>query len=192
VVQRLEAEKDTTTALRAWAASGLAGRGWEMLVAGTGSEGEALHELALELGIEGSCNFVGRVEDVPQRLARSGLMLATATCDSFGLAVVEAMACGLPVVAAAAGGHLETIGPVAGAALFPARDYIAAAALLRRLAEDGSDRAAYGAQLRERQRHEYSLSAFVDRVAAWYLDVLGPRNSRSSQDRAVAGQLGLP
>ena len=179
LVQRMEPEKDTETALRAWAASGLGSTGWELHIAGTGSQEPALRDLARQVGIAGSCRFLGQVHNVAERLSRGGLLLATATGDSFGLSVVEAMACGLPVVATAAGGHLETLGPVEGAALFRARDYLGAAELMRRLAEDQAARAAYGVRLRERQRAEYSLESFVERVGSWYQRVLGGRGAGS-------------
>lgn len=188
VVQRLEFEKDTETALLAWAASGLASRGWELHVTGTGSQEAALRDLARQLEIQGSCRFLGHVNDVPRRLARASVMLATAPAEAFGLAVAEAMACGLPVVAAAAGGHLETLGQMEGAALFEPGDHKAAAALLRRFAEDASARATYGARLLARQRSEYSLDGFVNRVATWYLDVLSGRGYSSLAGRAASSE----
>jgi glycosyltransferase involved in cell wall biosynthesis len=173
VAQRLEPEKDTATALRAWAASGLAGEDWELRIAGGGKEEGALRALAMELGVESSCRFLGEVADLAVHFAEAGLMLATATGEPFGLSVVEAMATGLPVVATAAGGHLETVAPTAGAVLFPPGDHELAARQLRALAGEPERRRAYGEALRERQRREYSLEAWVPGVAAWYVDVLG-------------------
>jgi len=172
VAQRLEAEKDTATALRAWATSGLASKGWELHIAGSGSQERALRALTLELGLERSCHFLGRVDDISERLARAGLLLATAIAEPFGLSVVEAMATGLPVAVTGAGGHLETVGPVAGATLFQPGDHVQAADGLRRLVDDPDARRAYGEELRDRQRSEYSLGGFVARVVAWYGEVL--------------------
>jgi glycosyltransferase involved in cell wall biosynthesis len=191
VAQRLEPEKDTETALRAWAASDLPRKGWELHLAGTGSQEPALRHLARELGVGTSCRFLGHVDDIAQRLASARLMLATTASEAFGLAVVEAMSCGLPVVAAAGGGHLETLGPVEGAALFEPRDHLGAAVLLGRLAEDSAGRAAYGARLRERQRREYSLDGFVDRVSTLYLDVLAGRNARPRSSSRTAPEVKL-
>ena len=44
----------------------------------------------------------------------AGVLLAPRTDEAFGLSVVEAMARGLPVVAAGSGAHLETVGSVPG------------------------------------------------------------------------------
>ena len=70
VAQRLEAEKDTATALRAWARSGLAEAGWRLVVAGRGAEHTRLERLARELGIERSARIEGFVDDLHSRDGR--------------------------------------------------------------------------------------------------------------------------
>jgi glycosyltransferase involved in cell wall biosynthesis len=79
------------------------------------------------------------------------------------------------VVASAAGGHLETVGPLANAVMFPPGDHVAAGEHLRHLAEDATFRAAYGHDLRARQRAEYSFADFLTAVAEWYQAVLSRR-----------------
>jgi len=175
VAQRLEAEKDTATALRAWAASGLAAKGWQMHVLGSGSQEALLRTLADDLGISRSCHFFGRVTDTQERFSRAGVLIATATGEPLGLSVLEAMAAGLPVVASAAGGHLETVGPLANAVMFTPGDHVAAGEHLRHLAEDTTFRAAYGHDLRARQRAEYSFANFLRAVVEWYQVVLRGR-----------------
>jgi len=80
------------------------------------------------------------------------MLLAPTPIEAFGLSVLEAMSHGLPVVAAGAGGHLETVGSTPGAALFAPGDAAAAARQLARLITDPRDRRRYGDALRERQR----------------------------------------
>ncbi|MCU0309549.1 MAG: glycosyltransferase [Acidimicrobiales bacterium] len=173
VAQRLEAEKDTATALRAWAASGLAADGWRMVVAGDGAQRTDLEAQAAALGPTGSVTFVGAVDDVPARLARAGIFLATATAEPLGLAVIEAMAAATPVVATAAGGHLETAGAAGLGHLFAPGDADAAGAELRRLAHDPEARAAHGAALHAHwaehltpARHAAAVAAVYRRVGA--------------------------
>jgi len=178
VAQRFEAEKDTATAIRSWACSGLATRGWELHLAGEGSESTALVELAGHLQVSDSCRFVGRVDDLPRRYAGASLLVASAPAEPYGLSVVEAMAAGLAVVAAAAGGHLETVGAVSGAALFPPGDATAAGLLLAELAADPLRRAAYGEALQAHQRQWLDVDHFADRVLAWYLGLLRHPPSR--------------
>lgn len=175
VAQRLEAEKDTATALRAWAASGLGPTGWRLEVAGSGSEERSLRELATTLGITPSCTFLGQVDDVGPRMARAAVVLCTAPADSFGLTAVEAMACGTSVVASAAGGHVETVGALEGAELYPPGDHTRAADQLKKLAGDPSYRDHYGNRLRRLQQAELSIVPFVDRVTDFYDRVVSER-----------------
>lgn len=135
VLQRLEPEKDTLTALRAWAESGLAAAGWTLCVVGDGSERPMLERFVGENAVEG-VSFPGWSHDPDAELAKAGMLIAPGSRDSSALAVLEAMAAGVPVIAAAAGGHLETIGLVPGAQLFTPGNAAGLAATLRRFADD--------------------------------------------------------
>lgn len=66
-------------------------------------------QLAQDLGIAQRCVFAGRQNDVLPYYRAADLMVHAAERESFGLAIVEAMACGIPVVASAAAGPCETI-----------------------------------------------------------------------------------
>ena len=164
VMQRLEAEKDTATALRAFAASGLQAEGWRLQLAGRGSLKDHLLRLAARLGVD--FELLGFVADPGAVLGQAGILLAPAPAEPFGLTVVEAMAAGTPVLAAAGGAHAETLGPRAH--LFRPRDDEAAAAALLALAADESARQAYGAELRARQQAEFSLQRHVVGLEAHY------------------------
>lgn len=179
VVQRLEAEKRTDVAIRAWAAAGPP-PGWRLVVVGTGSEEEALRRLAGELGVAASVDFVGFRDDVDAWLARASILVAPTAREGLGIAVLEAMASGLPVVASAAGGHLETVGPVADAALFGVDDVADAARRLRDLIGDPSRRLAYGRALRLRQREGFGLDAQTGSTLRVLMSVTGRDRSAGS------------
>jgi glycosyltransferase involved in cell wall biosynthesis len=174
VAQRLEAEKDTDVALRAWATI-KDHRGWRLVVAGKGAERGSLLQLSKKLGIDDDVEFIGFVEDVDSQLRGCSIFLATAAAEPFGLSVVEAMAHGLPVVAARAGGHVETAGSVADRELFEPGDAVAAAARLERLMTDDDARRHYGDALRDQQRMEFdavrqgrrTLAAILDFAEEW-------------------------
>ncbi|MDN4481763.1 glycosyltransferase family 4 protein [Demequina muriae] len=151
IVQRLEPEKDTATALRAWAQSGPPA-GWTLLVAGDGSERAALERLAAP---EPSVTFLGAIDNVPALMDRASLLLAPTPREGLGIAVLEAMAHGVAVVATDAGGHRETVGSVAGAALFPPGDSSSAALLIAELAAEAERRESYGDALARRQRDAF-------------------------------------
>lgn len=174
VAQRLEPEKDTATAIRAWKHSRLSEEGWEMHIAGEGTEELALRRLATSLEVSDSCRFLGRVDDVPERMASAGMVLCTATAEPFGLVVLEAMAAGTPVVASASGGHLETVGAAEGAVLFEVGDYEEAGNLIRRLAEDTKACDDYGLRLQALQRDRFSVDRFARSVEDWYGTLMAP------------------
>lgn len=188
VAQRLEPEKHTALALAAFAASGLAERGWHLDVAGEGSCRASLTRLAGRLRIGRAVRFLGHRADVPALLARAELFLAPCPGEGMGLAVLEAMAAGLPVVAARAGGHLETVGAAPGAALFTPGDAADAARHLARLAADPA-RARYGAALQELQRARFTMAEQARATDAVYRSVLRSA-PRPAACRSVRG--GVP
>lgn len=172
VAQRLEPEKDTDVALRAFAASGAAEQGWRLEVAGDGAERARLTALAQDLGIAGATRFLGHRTDVPALMERAGVLLAPCRIEGLGLTVLEAMAAALPVVAVGAGGHLETVGAVATAALHPAGDVRAAGGLLAQLTADPARRDAYAAELQAVQRALFTPEHQARETAAVYRGVL--------------------
>ncbi len=74
-------------------------------------EAVRLQKIAVELGLADRVRLVGRVApaDLPGLLASSDALLATPWYEPFGIAVLEAMAAGVPVVASAVGGMLDTV-----------------------------------------------------------------------------------
>ncbi|MEA2198038.1 MAG: hypothetical protein QOJ25_2089 [Solirubrobacteraceae bacterium] len=168
VLQRLEPEKDTATALRAWACSELGDHGWELRIAGDGRERAALEALAADLSIAGSTRFLGAVDDVEHVLARASILLATGPDEAFGLSVVEAMAAGVPVVATGRAGHLENVGLCPDAVLYTPGDAREAGRRLRELAEDEPRRAEYGRKLQALQRGHFSAERQTSVTLAFY------------------------
>jgi glycosyltransferase involved in cell wall biosynthesis len=171
VAQRLEPEKRTDLALDAWRRSGLSADGWRLVVAGAGQELARLQAQAERLGVAGSVDFLGARSDVDALLRRAAILLAPRPDEAFGLSVVEAMAAGLPVVAAAGGGHLETVGAVEGAAVYEPFDTGQAGRLLADLAADPDRRTAYGAALQAAQRERFSVGRHVDATLDLYESV---------------------
>ncbi|MGE0877293.1 MAG: glycosyltransferase family 4 protein [Acidimicrobiia bacterium] len=172
MAQRLEPEKETQTALQAWAASGLGDDGWRLVIAGSGSERDRLTSMAMSLGVAGSVEFAGYTSDLTSLRDRAKLLLATTPIEAFGLSVAEAMAAGLPVIAAGGGAHLETVGAVTPETLFPPGDVEACAKLLRWLATDEAARAERSTLVRSYQQEHFSLDAHVAKLVEIYHEVL--------------------
>lgn len=92
VVSRLEPRKNIGEAIRAVA--DLPRGSCELVVAGDGSERDALVQLSRSLGLERVVHFLGRVsaDSLPEVYARSGIFLTTSNSEGFGLSLLEAMA----------------------------------------------------------------------------------------------------
>lgn len=94
--------------------------------------GELLADLkrrASQPDLAGRVDFAGQVEDTPAALATCTCLLHCADREPYGMALVEALACGRPVAAPAAAGPLEIVDGSCGV-LYPAGDAQAAAAAL--------------------------------------------------------------
>lgn len=172
VAQRLEVEKDTDTAVRAWALSRGPRVGWRLQIAGTGSQSAPLRALAGELGVSDSVDFLGFRDDVGDLMARASIFLAPTPREGLGLSVLEAMAHGTAVVASAAGGHLETVGRLDGAQMFAPHDAASAALAIDSLVERPEWAREYGSCLRDRQRAAFGIDRQVDEMVDFYARVV--------------------
>jgi glycosyltransferase involved in cell wall biosynthesis len=82
---------------------------FELHLFGDGPDRDMLESLALELGISSKVHFHGVVNDLPKHYEYCNIYVHVSLSESFGLAILEAMAAGLPVVALRAGGNEELI-----------------------------------------------------------------------------------
>lgn len=83
--------------------------GWEIHIAGEGPEGPALEQRARELALAGRVFFSGRVGDMPAFYGRLDALVLPSRREGLSMAVEEAMAAGLPVVASRVGGVPELV-----------------------------------------------------------------------------------
>ncbi|HMQ33898.1 MAG TPA: glycosyltransferase family 4 protein, partial [Chloroflexaceae bacterium] len=107
-VGRLQPWKGVETALRALPLL----PGAHLLVAGDGEDRARLEALACELGVSPRAHFLGAVEraELPRLYGTADLLVATShASETFGIGLVEAQACGLPVVASRFGGFPEVV-----------------------------------------------------------------------------------
>jgi glycosyltransferase involved in cell wall biosynthesis len=137
---------------------------------GDGPQAPALRALAARLGIAARVRFAGEVVEAARLFRAFDVFAAPSSKEGLPLAVVEAMALGLPVVASDIAAHRETLGPSSG--LVEATE----AALAKRLGEvlgDGALRAGLGAENRTRARSELDARAMLAALEGLYGEVLG-------------------
>jgi N-acetyl-alpha-D-glucosaminyl L-malate synthase BshA len=145
----------------------------KLLMVGDGPELEPARALVQELGLQEKVEFLGPRQDVPGLLAQLDLFLLPSEYESFGLAALEAMACGVPVIASRAGGLPEVVDDGSTGFLLPVGDV---QAMARRAAEilDGDGlRRRLSAAARRRAEERFPLPKIVDAYEAYYREVLG-------------------
>ena len=178
VVGRLAAWKGQDVFLRAFARAFPDG-GATARIVGSPLFGEQEYEaglvaLAADLGIADRVQWRGFRADVGAELAEMDVLVhCSTTPEPFGQVVVEGMAAGLPVIAAAAGGPLEIIEPGTDGLLTAPGDVDALAAAMTLLAGDPALRVRLGNAARASSRR-FSPSATATRLLAVYRQVLGP------------------
>jgi L-malate glycosyltransferase len=126
------------------------------------------------LGLGGDVEFLGERVDLPAVLREADLFLLPSETESFGLAALEAMSCGVPVVASAVGGLPEVIPDGEVGALCPLGDVEAMAAAAGRILGDAELHRRLSRAARRLAETRYRLEPAVDRYLAIYRRVLAP------------------
>jgi glycosyltransferase involved in cell wall biosynthesis len=101
-----------------------------VVIVGDGSEGPSLRQLADDLGTAARVHFIGHRDDIPDVLPAFDVFCLPSRSEGLPRSVIEAQACGLPVVASDVGGVGEAVCRESGR-LVPASDSRALAAALR-------------------------------------------------------------
>lgn len=147
-----------------------------LLMIGDGPERPQALELSQQLGVGERVSFLGSFPRIESILAVSDLFLLPSEQESFGLAALEAMACGLPVVASNAGGISEVIRHGVTGYTHDIGDTTSMAASALRLLGDPEHYRALSAAARERASTVFS----EDRIMPLYLDAYERAVSRMS------------
>ncbi|MFI9841712.1 glycosyltransferase [Nonomuraea sp. NPDC051941] len=131
-------------------------------------EAVRLYELARAYGLERRVHVIGSVprEHVPALMRSADVLVTVPWYEPFGMVAIEAMACGVPVVASAVGGHLDT---VAGCGvLVPPRRPRALARALSDVLDHPGKRAALAAAGARRARDRYGWARVAELTEAVY------------------------
>ena len=140
-------------------------------------DGPDLHKVRAEaerLGVSDKLVFLGQQEQIGELLASADVFFLPSLQESFGLAALEAMAAGVPVVATRVGGLPELVGDGDGAGgfLYEVDDFDGMAQGLRTLLTDRDLRARVSARARHRALSLFSSEIIVPQYEAFYRDVL--------------------
>ena len=172
-VGNLAAKKDQGTMLRAFAVVRGTVRHAHLVVVGTGPREQELRRLSAELGLDDAVQFLGMREDVPELLPGFDTFVLSSLHEGLSIALVEALAAGVPVVATRVGGIPELVIHGEYGLLVPPRDPGALASTMAWLARDDDVRSRLASAGPVRAA-DFGIQPAADRLASHYL-VLGPR-----------------
>ncbi|MEU8381575.1 glycosyltransferase [Streptosporangium sp. NPDC048865] len=153
----------------------------ELMIAGGApddDESRRLRELVTGYGLTGRVHLIGSVgrEEVPALMRSADVLVSVPWYEPFGMVPVEAMACGLPVIASAVGGHLDT---VAGCGvLVPPRRPRALTRMLNDLLTRPDLRETIGAAGARRARARYGWPQVALRTESVYRTLISGRLDR--------------
>ena len=147
-----------------------------LLMVGDGPDRPIAEQYCRDHGFCDAVTFLGTIPMVEEVLIGSDLFLFTSETESFGLAILEAMASGVPVVATAVGGVPEVMVDGETGFLHPVGDVAAMAASAVRILRDGPRGSAgrFGLAARRRAVERFSEADQVQRYRRIYQRVLAP------------------
>lgn len=169
-VGRFAPEKALDVLLRAVAQVDVA----HLTLVGQGPEETRLRALAADLAMTDRVRWHGPAEqrDLPALYRQADVFAMTSLNEGIPVVLMEAMACGLPVVATDVGGIAELVTPQTGVLVSPS-DPAPVAAALRRLAGDPATRGRMGAAARDRVVDAFDRQDQARRMSAFLAEVGG-------------------
>ncbi|HEY4186840.1 MAG TPA: N-acetyl-alpha-D-glucosaminyl L-malate synthase BshA [Polyangia bacterium] len=135
---------------------------------GDGPERPRIHALVQELDLQAHVQFLGERIDLPGVLRDSDLFLLPSETESFGLAALEAMSCGVPVVASRVAGIPEVVADGEVGLLAPVGDVEGMAAHVARLLGDRALLGQFSRAARQHVEAHFQLEPMVSRYEALY------------------------
>lgn len=140
----------------------------KLIVVGTGSLRLELESKSQQLGIEDIVFFLGFREDVPRILASLDLFVLSSHLEGLGSSLLDAMACGLPVVATRTGGIPEIVHHGETGLLVPTKDPEALARAIIELYHNRNLARYLAERGQQYVRRHFSAEAMADRVIELY------------------------
>ncbi|MCX5717491.1 MAG: glycosyltransferase family 4 protein [Nitrospirae bacterium] len=136
-----------------------------LVLIGSGDLDESLKDMGYELGLEKYINFEGLIENVDEYLNASDIFILPSFSEGMPNSLLEAMACGLPVIASKIGGVVDVVEDGKSGILFEPGDVSGLASAMIKLLNDNELRLKLGAEARKRIVDSFS----IDRIADEYI-----------------------
>ena len=169
---RFSIEKNLETLLQAFALVAVEHSKARLWLVGDGPERQMLEGLAHQLGIDSKIRFFGFRNDVAELLRAADVFTLTSLSEGLSVALLEAAASGLPIVATDVGGNREIVNPPECGLIVPPRDPRALAAAYLQLLRDPATCAQIGTRARARIIDQFSLQRMVEEYSRLYKQLL--------------------
>ena len=174
-VGRFYEEKGHVFSLKAFSILKERFAGARLVFAGDGPLRGEIEQMADDMGLGGSVQFLGARGDIPQLLSTADISWMPSLYEGLGIAALEAMACGVPVVAHAVGGLAELITDGENGVLVQSGDAGALAESTLKLLDNPELREKISANARRTVESNYSIAKTADGYINAYEDLLGGR-----------------
>jgi sugar transferase (PEP-CTERM/EpsH1 system associated) len=139
-----------------------------VLIVGGGPMQARLEETVAQHGLAGKVLLAGNQTNVPEWMAAMDVFCLPSRAEGISNTILEAMACGLPVLATRVGGNPELVAEGETGALVPHSDAKAIAQQMARYVDDAALRRTQGSAGRARALSEFSMETMVARYTALY------------------------
>lgn len=168
-VGSLEPRKNQAYILRVLREAKRRGHRYTLSIVGDGPDRRYLEELAVRLDIADQVSFLGVSSDVFGHLKSHRVLVHAAKMESFGLVVVEAMAHGLPVVAAPVGGIPELFTDGVEGGYWPLNNVVAGTDTLVRIMEGRDLQRRMGNAAKQRFSSHFHATKVMPRLSEFIL-----------------------
>jgi glycosyltransferase involved in cell wall biosynthesis len=165
------------------AAAEIVDQGFEdflVLIAGEGEERIRLDELICRLKLQNFVRLLGLRQDVLTLMKFSDIFVMSSHYEGLSIAMIEAMACGLPIIASNAPGLNEHVENGENGLLFPTMDHTALAELILKLAKDKSLRAKLSLGAKNMFKKEYDMHQNIQPLAKLFHEYINAKDGFST------------
>lgn len=176
VVTRLEQEKGNRELLEIITELSRHTRQFRLDIVGDGPERSLLLQKIAANGLDDLVRMLGARDDVMQLLQSADAYITASHGEAQGIALLEAMSCGLPIIASRVRGHTDLVREGYNGILFDLYDKSSAAYKILQLLNNSYISSKLGENGRHLVLEKYSIDTMLDRIKKLYLEVNSTKN----------------
>jgi glycosyltransferase involved in cell wall biosynthesis len=144
-----------------------------LTIIGDGPDREKLKSRAMQAGIADSISFCGAVEDIIPYLQKSALFVLPSLSEGLSNVLLEAMACGLPIVTTRVGGNIDLIRDGENGILVETENSNQLSVAIKKILQDKALAKKLGSEARKTVEQRFSLISIADRYLSLYRELTG-------------------